>query len=124
MNMQSTSSINSRLSSFFENTKAANGKTSFLATYNSSGTQNIYTYTNISNLVTAMWNNLESGKKTNANWKAEHPNWNKVLLVPVTSSSVGIEHDMSLTSTRLVGGPDNPNDPVKISIVYAKFTEK
>ncbi len=112
------------LSSFFENTKAANGKTSFLATYNSSGTQNIYTYTNISNLVTAMWNNLESGKKTNANWKAEHPNWNKVLLVPVTSSSVGIEHDMSLTSTRLVGGPDNPNDPVKISIVYAKFTEK
>jgi hypothetical protein len=47
-----------------------------------------------------------------------------VVLVPVISSASGIEHDMSLTSTRLVGGPDNPNDPVQISVVYAKFTEK
>jgi hypothetical protein len=112
------------LSSFFENTKSADGKTSFIASYNSSSTQNLYTFTNISNLVTAMWNNREAGLKKNANWIAEHPNWNKVLLVPVNSTSVGVEHDMSLTSTRLVGGQDNPNDPLKISVVYAKFTEK
>ena len=65
-----------------------------------------------------------NGTAQNPNWVAEHPNWTKVVLVPVISSASGIEHDMSLTSTRLVGGPDNPNDPVQISVVYAKFTEK
>ena len=112
------------LNTFFEKAKSADGKTAFLSTFNSSGTLNAYTFTNISNLVTSMWNNLQKGVKTNPNWKAEHPNWNKVLLVPVTSSASGVEHDMSLSSTRLVGGIDNPNDPVKISVVFAKFTEK
>lgn len=112
------------LKSFFEKTKSADGRTSFLASYNSTGTQNVYTFANISNLITALWRNYQKGMNENVNWAAEHPNWNKVLLVPVTSSASGIEHDMSLTSTRLVGGRDNPNDPVKISVVYAKFTEK
>ena len=112
------------LKSFFENAKSADGKTSFITTYNGSAVQNVYTFTNISNLVTAMWNDLQRGLKENPNWKADHPNWNKVLLVPVTSTSAGVEHDMSLTSTRLVGGSDNPYDPVTISVVYAKFTEK
>ena len=112
------------LKSFFEKTRAINGKTSFLASFNASGSQNIYTFTNISNLITILWRNFVNGTAQNPNWVAEHPNWNKVVLVPVISSASGIEHDMSLTSTRLVGGPDNPNDPVQISVVYAKFTEK
>ena len=112
------------LNSFFEKAKSADGKTTFITTFNGSGTQNTYSFTNISNLVTAMWNNYSRGIKDNPNWVAEHPNWNKVLLVPVTSSASGVEHDMSLSCTRLVGGSDNPNDPVKISVVYAKFTEK
>ena len=112
------------LKSFFEKTRAVNGKTSFLTSFNSSSTQNVFTFTNISNLITIMWRNYVNGTAQNPNWVAEHPNWNKVVLVPVISSASGIEHDMSLTSTRLVGGPDNPNDPVQISVVYAKFTEK
>lgn len=112
------------LKTFFENRKTADGKTAFLSSYNGSSIQNVYTFANISNLVTAMWNNMLKGINSNANWKAEHPNWNKVLLVPVTSSASGIEHDMSLSSTRLVGGKNNPYDPVTISVVYAKFTEK
>lgn len=112
------------LNSFFEKAKTADGKTTFLASLNSSGTQNTYSFTNISNLVTAMWNNYLKGTRSNPDWVAEHPDWNKVLLVPVTSSASGIEHDMSLSCTRLVGGKDNTNDPVKISVVYAKFTEK
>ena len=112
------------LNSFFEKAKSADGKTTFITTFNGSGTQNTYSFTNISNLVTAMWNNYSRGIKDNPNWVAEHPNWNKVLLVPVTSSASGVEHDMSLSCTRLVGGRDNPNDPVKISVVFAKFTEK
>ena len=112
------------LTTFFEKTKKADGRTTFLATYNGTSNQNVYAFTNISNLITILWRNYLDGTAKNPNWVAEHPNWNKVLLVPITSSASGIEHEMSLTSTRLVGGPDNPNDPVKISVVYAKFTEK
>ena len=31
---------------------------------------------------------------------------------------------MSLTSTRLVGGDDNPNEPIKLSVVYSKFNHE
>ena len=112
------------LKSFFEKKKTADGKKTFLATYNSGGTQNVYTFTNISNLITSMWKAYKDGMEGDKDWAAKHHNWNKVLLVPVTSSASGVEHDMSLTSTRLVGGRDNPYDPVRVSVVYAKFTEK
>ena len=67
------------------------------------------------------------GKELDSNWEASHPDWNKMVLVPIsyktTSSSTvptKVEHDMSLTSTRLVGGA---NKGIDISIVYAKFKE-
>ena len=58
--------------------------------------------------------------------------WNKVVLVPVTpgysstssggtASIIKLTHDMSLTSTRLVGGRNNPHEPIKISVIYSKF---
>ena len=56
-----------------------------------------------------------------------HENWNKVILVPISyeksSSSTTptrIGHDMSLTSTRLVGGKDSP---ISIEVVYGKFNK-
>ena len=65
------------------------------------------------------------------------PNWNKVVIIPVTttyttsssSSYYGtsskvltkVVHDMSLTSTKLVGGSENPNDPIQICIIYSKY---
>ena len=116
------------LSNFFEKTKTADEKTSYTASYDVSSStsstkayKNIYTFDNISELITTLWNMKRDGERTNANWTAEHPNWNKVVLVPVTNGTSGIEHDMSLTSTRLVGGPNNPNSPVVVNVVYAKF---
>ena len=56
-----------------------------------------------------------------------------MLLVPVqmissattttttSSTSYSFENCMSIVSTKLVGGTDNPYDPVKINIVYGKF---
>ena len=32
-----------------------------------------------------------------------------------------VEHNMSLSSTRLVGGPDNKRGDVKLSVIYSKF---
>lgn len=110
------------LTHFFENLEVTDSKTSFLSSYNSS--YNIYAFSNISSLITAMWNQKTQGEKNDSEWMKNHPNWNKVLLVPVTyttsSSSttpVRVEHDMSLTSTRLAGG----DTPIDINVVYAKF---
>lgn len=115
------------LTSFFENNEVPDGQSSYYTTYNYEGSSyvgnNTYNFINISALITKMWNNLQNGGD---NWEQSHPNWNKVLLVPITydsSASTNAEHTLSLTSTRLVGGSNNPNDPIKIDVVYAKFKD-
>ena len=70
-----------------------------------------------------MWKKYQDGISTNPNWESENPNWNKVLLVPITyssGSSTSAEHDMSLSSTKLVKGTKNTDSPVKIQIIYAR----
>ena len=105
------------LYSFFENSKVTNNRTSFLAVYNA--TLNTYSYNNISGLINHMYSIRNKGSE----------NWNKVVLIPVktsttTSSSyssstvTGINNEMSITSTRLVGGSANPYAPVRISVIY------
>ena len=120
------------LKSFFENAKVPDNLTSYYTTTSTSQTNsyqnNTYTFSNLSSLITALWQQRERGMAADPSWEANHPDWNKMVLVPVSTSTssssstiVGVHHDMSLTSTRLVGGPDNPNEPIRISIVYAKF---
>ena len=91
------------LQSFFEKSKLADNRTSYTASYSSTGTyKNAYTFQNIANLVSAMYKNKGKGE-----------NWNKVVLVPVnvitttqgyTTVISKINHDMSLASTRLKRG--------------------
>ena len=111
------------LNTYFEHQSVPDNKKSFFTLYSS--TNNTYTFANISPMISSLWNERQRGLASNPNWDAEHPNWNKVVLVPVTytTSSTStqptrVDHDMSLTSTRLVGGP---NHPLEMSIVYAKF---
>lgn len=115
------------LYSFFEKEKIANYKNSFLSSYSS--TYNTYTFNNFSGLVSDIWRKRNAGVVSDANWEQKHPNWNKVILVPVSttystlsSSSVltKVVHDMSLSSTRLVGG----DTKLKMSVVYSKFISK
>ena len=105
------------LYSFFENSNVTNNRTSYLAAYNY--TLNTYSYNNISNLINHMYSIRDKGSK----------NWNKVVLIPVKTSSTssssyssstitGINNEMSITSTRLVGGSANPYAPVRISVIY------
>jgi hypothetical protein len=106
------------LHSFFDNEDIANYRTSFLATLNTSS--NTYTFNNVSSLVKAMYANKNNGSA----------NWNKAVLVPVqtTYSSLGnnstvltsVINDMAMSSTRLVGGSENTNSPIRISVVYSK----
>ena len=116
------------LNSFFEKHKVPDDMTSYLATLNS--VYNSYTFSNISTLINMLY---EAKKKGGSNYTTEHPNWNKVVLIPVqtstatstaynstTSSISAVNNEMAITSSRLVGGPNNVHDPIKISIIYNK----
>jgi len=101
---------------FFENSKLVNYRTSYLATYNS--TYNKYTFNNISSLVKYMYERHKKGD--------DSADWNKAIVVPVVTTTTTIQsstviskivHDMSLTNTKLVGGPNNP---IKMSVIYSK----
>lgn len=53
--------------------------------------------------------------------------WNKAVIIPVTvtyntdGEIIKVAHDMSMTSTRLVGGSENPYEPLTIDVIYSKF---
>ena len=135
------------LNAFFEQSKLTDNRSSYTATFSASTSRkNAYTFYNISNLVTKMHNAKLEGEKKNANWVNKHPNWNKVMLVPVTlkTSTINnstvvtkINHDMSLSSTRLIKATDDANKdytldksgnkvaagPVQIKVIYSRFKE-
>ena len=113
------------LYTFFEKGKNIDNKQTFATTISG----NNYTFSNISNLIRHMAEARNNGLKGNPNWVADHPNWNKVVLVPVTLKSsngsiVRVTHDMSLASTRLIGGEQNPYGDIRMSIIYSKFSDK
>lgn len=116
------------LYTFFENGDNVDYKKSFIATYSSSTNQ--YTFNNISGMITYMADIKKKGLAENSNWLNEHPDWNRVVVIPVsvtTNSSsqiVKIVHDMSLTSTKLVGGSEDPYEPIKINVIYSKFNHE
>lgn len=116
------------LYTFFENGDNVDYKKSFIAIYSSSTNQ--YTFNNISGMITYMADIKKKGLAENSNWLNEHPDWNRVVVIPVsvtTNSSsqiVKIVHNMSLTSTKLVGGSENPYEPIKINVIYSKFNHE
>ena len=118
------------LYSFFENKTMYDYKSSYMASLST----NTYSFTNIGNLITLMAKQKSDGLKSDPNWVAKHPDWNKVVLVPVsttvkysssyytgtTSTVSGVGNQMGLTSTKLVGGADTP---IEVKVIYAKFKE-
>lgn len=113
------------LKTFFENSRIPDNITAYIAAYSSS--DNTYTFSNLSSLITNLWQMRQKYVGTDETWADNNSDRYKMVLVPVsyTTSSSGsitsVRHDMSLTSTRLVGGSANPHEPLRISIVYANF---
>lgn len=114
------------LKNFLEGNNLANNTYAYKTTLVS----NAYSFTNISNLITRMYNQKADGLKADPNWVARHPNWNKVLLVPIdevtitqstSSSAVSLKNLMGLSSTRLVKG--TAEKPITIEVIYAKFQD-
>ena len=119
------------LYSFFEKSNSIDYKTSYYTTYSttSSTYKNAYTFSNISNMITNMYKAKNSSK-----------DWNKVVLIPVSLVTATenqqtviqkINHNMSLSSTRIVKGTDIyktdsngnqvPAGPIQIKVIYSKF---
>lgn len=115
---------------FFEENKLSNNITSYTASYSS----NRYTFSNISQLITACIGQKETAKKeagenwNEEEWEKKNPNWNKVVLIPITlvtqqvsSSSVeviGINNSMKPEYVKLRGGE---KDSLDLKVDYIRF---
>lgn len=121
------------MKSFFENNEVYNERTSFLSSYNSS--TNTYAFSRLNRLIAAIFSEIrpeiEKGEAEWEQWKAEHPNWNKVLLVPVTTETdsqgniIGVGNDLSVNSAMLVGGQDlnestDESGKIHMDVIYTQ----
>ena len=133
----------SQLKEFFESNSLTDDITSYYVSHNNVST-NQYTFQNISRLLTTcISEKLEAKKaarekagsawneaKWEAQWKAENPDWDKVLLIPIqldtytdsyygTQRVIGISHDLRPSYAKLKGGPKGGN--LQIEVIYTSF---
>ena len=110
---------------YFEKYSKADDKTSFIAKYSSTG--NNYTFTNVARLISTCLKEKQQGTQS--------PNYNKVLLIPVSTvydtsnNLVKVNHDFSIGSARLVKGHTNTpgnwsedeTSNVLLKVIYSGF---
>lgn len=120
--------------SFFEKHQVSDSQQSYTTYFFE--TYNCYTFDNISRLISYCKNEKIAGMKasgmTEEEWENAHPDWNRVVLVPVTIatavdtygniSQVSVNQDLSLCSTKLVRGTEA--NPIKLQIIYSRFANK
>lgn len=120
--------------SFFEKHQVSDSQQSFTTYF--FDTYNCYTFDNISRLISYCKNEKEAGMKASGmsegEWEDAHPDWNHVVLVPVTIatavdtygnlSQVSVNQDLSLCSTKLVRGTEA--NPIKLQVIYSRFASK
>lgn len=103
--------------SFFEGHQIVNYKNSFLASWSYNPSNQSYDNTYVFNNISSMIGQMKLSDRSSENW-------NKVVIIPVSvtydrSGNISkVVHDMSISSTRLIGGKDNP---IKMSVIYSKF---
>ena len=125
----------SELNTFFEKNCLTDDISTFHTTYNN--TFNRYEFNNIARLIIHCENErqewIEENKasygndveKTAAIYESINSDWNKVVLVPVTTikdsnnTIVNFRHDLNLNSARLVGGKDK----IEIKVICSAFNQ-
>ena len=115
------------LNSFFEKQTMYNYTYSFATSLSS----NAYSFSNICNMISLMAMKKNEGLKSDPYWTIKHPNWNKVVLVPIAATLTtdsynnqtvsGVSNQMGLSSTKLVGGDGHP---IEMKVIFAKFKEE
>ncbi len=128
---------------FFRHRALPNNITSYVAGYNAKG---YYAFDNIAPLISHLRQirNQQSGVTTSddeaarqlkwSTWEATHPNWNKVVILPVTGDYLSqrdpysrktnkilqrVRNNFGLTSVRIEGG----TNPVELSVIYSRFKQ-
>lgn len=118
---------------FFEKDKVYDNITSFIGTFvsntstSSTSTYNSYAFNNIANLIRyCQWERNE-GLKTDPNWESDNPDWNKVVLIPITYSTAttssstaivtSVKHDLQPGSVCL------KKDGIKLKLIYSTFNK-
>lgn len=110
--------------SFFLKNKVSDKNTSYISSYNSSS--NEYAFNNIAKLIKHCSNEYMQGIEADAAWEEKNPDWNKVMLIPVSTSTdnmgnvISVTHNLGLTNTKLRGGS---KDKIKVSVVTSKFED-
>lgn len=112
------------LETFFTKNRVPDNETAFIANY-SKDTKYTYIYNNISHLISYIRNERNKGLKSDPNWEANNPDWNKVVLLPVvatynsstTPTVIAINHDLSISYTKI------RNKDVKLQVIYSKFNQ-
>lgn len=134
------------MNSFFEKNQLPDNSRSYLSSKFTSSSS-AYQFANISQLITDLRIERDKGAGVTlhdteavrnskyAAWEAAHPDWNKVMIIPVdvtttTSSSYygttsetiqSVRHNLGLSSARLEGGQ---NVPLQIEIVYSRLNRQ
>ena len=118
------------LDNFFAERRVADDRTAITTTISSA--YNVYTFSNIARLITAMYHAKQQGMIREGlrerEWMAAHPRWNKATVLPVVVKTVtnqntnavtqvSVTHDFSLTSTRLIGG----TVPLDLYVIYSSY---
>lgn len=124
---------------FFEENSLYNGITSFVSAFNK--TTNTYAFNNIAQLVQRCINEKRAGEKNDPNWLEKNPDWDKVVLIPISvtrekrndnysgyyyssyyrnsseSAIIQVQNNLDLESVRLVGGTNK----LSMQVLYTTF---
>ena len=123
----------SDMKSFFEDNKVNDNKTSFIASYDSKTAT--YQFSKLNRLTSYIFSEIrpevEKGEAAWNKWVTEHPDWNKVVLIPVTTESdsqgniIGVEKDLNVNSAMLVRGVEgdpssNEENQITMNVIYTQ----
>lgn len=111
--------------SFFEENKLTDNRTSFTTKYNDSN--NSYTFYNIAPLITECINERKKGIEDDPRWEEKNPDWNKVVIIPVTEETIGsaangTEQVVGLSNSLKMESAKLKNKDLKMQIFYTTFS--
>ena len=115
------------MKSFFEDNKVYDNKTSFIAAYSS--TTNAYAFSKLNRLISSIFSEIkpevEKGTVAWEAWKQANPDWNKVVLVPVSTETdskgniIGVSNNLQVNSAMLLRST-NANKIIKMKVIYSQ----
>ncbi len=112
----------SEMYTFFEENKVPDNETSFYTSYISAYNQ--YDFNNIAYLVSELRNKMRNQPDT----YNTDPDWNKVVLIPITMTTqtinqqtviVNVRHDLQMGFAKLKG----KKDKLSLKVIYSKFKD-